>query len=177
MDVGILGLGSVLMVMGLLGVTMFNTMSKAKDEKEVIAKNINITFMTWVVVGLLFVLMYGMVWVHKATREHCICQITDTSQSELCKLQEIGPNSMIMKTKAKISLNVFVYLGAAMLITTCSEGIALYTMIDEYKGTTDEQTVNRKRASDIYITFMFFMLAALAFVGGYSYYAFKLKKD
>ena len=173
MDVGILGLGSVLMVMGLLGVTMFNTMSKAKDKKEVIAKNINITFMTWVVVGLLFVLMYGMVWVHKATREHCVCELTGTSQ--LCKLQDSGANSMIMRSKAKISLNVFVYLGAAMLITTCSEGIALYTMIDEYKGTDDEQTVNKKRASDIYITFMFFLVGALAFVGGYSYYVVKVK--
>ena len=77
-----------------------------------------------------------------------------------------------------------VYLVGAILITTCSEGIALHGMIKTYKGlvdskgdSQDSQKTNRDLATSIYNAFIVFLALDILLLVVYTVYTFKLLKN
>ena len=174
MHVLVMLIGVILIISGALGVTMYNTMATPTSVNEgVIASNINITFITWMVVGILFVFLYSMIWVNESALKKCETLKDNNTSNFAEKLKNM-----------KISTTTMVYLVGAILITTCSEGIALHGMIKTYKGlvdskgdSQDSQKTNRDLATSIYNAFIVFLALDILLLVVYTVYTFKLLKN
>lgn len=170
MHIAILAIGAILVIAGMLGTTMYNTMETATSvENGKTAESINSTFIAWIIVGVLFLFLFSMVWVEEAAFEKC-------KENCLTEKSTIQVNSkMAILKRLKISVVTIIYIISAILITTCAEGIALYGMIKTYaspSNTQAERDANKSLATNIYNTFIGFLVVVCFFIIIYTGYIF-----
>lgn len=175
--------GILLIVSGALGTTMYNTMDCVKgDTADELKQNkgsadgINVSFILWIILGIVFLAVYSGFIAYESgisvTRTSLCQHVPESVATKLC--------SGVVKTAKDyaVATAVIVYIIDVLLIVTCSEGIALHTLIGTYKGgncagkeVDADQVTNNKRLSDgIYNTYIAFLVIAVVFFIIYTAY-------